>query len=302
MFSCNVGAKLSFDQTLIPTAVKAGAKVRDLCEVQAVKRVPDGYEVRVLEGPRRRAAVCATGGSGGGNAQHVEDTAALDGRRNLGAIPRLGKRFSLAGDWVALYDRVPRNVTRGGRHRTHSGRPDAGTRMPGTDSSHAQIALRHQSPIIGGSRLLPRASGSSYRSSPRVRTGSMDGQVTWKGRGVVVEARAGQAVVSRIQASHRPHRPRASAGRKLHLRRPIPRSVSARGSAFHPMVGLCMATDSSRGVVDFQGRGFGHPGLYVADTSVLPTMTIAGPQLSVSALRIVDRRAVDEDAAWRRGL
>jgi len=29
---------------------------------------------------------------------------------------------------------------------------------------------------------------------------------------------------------------------------------------------------------------FGHPGLHVAGASILPVMTIAGPQLSISAL------------------
>ena len=62
-----------------------------------------------------------------------------------------------------------------------------------------------------------------------------------------------------------------------------------------------MATDASRGVVDFRGEVFGHPGLYVADASVFPTMTIGGPQLSVSALaswiaeRIVMRTGVTQN-------
>ena len=60
-------------------------------------------------------------------------------------------------------------------------------------------------------------------------------------------------------------------------------------------IGCRMATDASRGVVDFRGEVFGHPGLYVADASVFPTMTIGGPQLSVSALAswIAERIAKD---------
>jgi cholesterol oxidase len=45
-----------------------------------------------------------------------------------------------------------------------------------------------------------------------------------------------------------------------------------------------MATDVSRGEVDYRGEVFGHPGLYVDDAAVLPTVTIARPQLSVAAL------------------
>ena len=54
--------------------------------------------------------------------------------------------------------------------------------------------------------------------------------------------------------------------------------------SMHPIGGCRMATDVSRGVVDYRGEVFGHPGLYVADASVLPTVTIAGPQLTVAAL------------------
>ncbi len=57
-----------------------------------------------------------------------------------------------------------------------------------------------------------------------------------------------------------------------------------------------MATDASRGVVDFRGEVFGHPGLYVADATVFPTMTIGGPQLSVSALASWIAERIIEDA------
>jgi cholesterol oxidase len=57
MFSCNVGAKLSMDQTLIPSAIKVGAVVRDLCTVQTVEPVHGGYEVRVHDGRQGRNAV-----------------------------------------------------------------------------------------------------------------------------------------------------------------------------------------------------------------------------------------------------
>ena len=56
-FGCNVGAKQSFDQNLIPSAMRAGAAVRDLCTVQAIQRVKDGYEVRVHDGRAQRAIV-----------------------------------------------------------------------------------------------------------------------------------------------------------------------------------------------------------------------------------------------------
>jgi cholesterol oxidase len=63
-----------------------------------------------------------------------------------------------------------------------------------------------------------------------------------------------------------------------------------------------MATDASRGVVDFKGEVFGHPGLYVTDASILPVMTIAGPQLSVSALACwIAERIIKADGHSQKG-
>ena len=45
-----------------------------------------------------------------------------------------------------------------------------------------------------------------------------------------------------------------------------------------------IATETGRGVVDYRGEVFGHPGLYVADASVFAAAPAAGPALSVAAL------------------
>src|ERR1039458_67607 len=95
MFSCNVGAKLGMDRTLIPTAIKAGAVLHDLCTVQTIARIAGGYEVRFHDGRDGRDAVAVL----------LRPTVT----GSLGAIPMLGKRFSLAGDTVAFY-RVPGNI------------------------------------------------------------------------------------------------------------------------------------------------------------------------------------------------
>ena len=79
-----------------------------------------------------------------------------------------------------------------------------------------------------------------------------------------------------------------------------PRSAEGQGASpwisCHPIGGCRMATDASRAVVDFRGEVFGHPGLYVADATVFPTMTIGGPQLSVSALASWIAERIIEDA------
>jgi cholesterol oxidase len=52
----------------------------------------------------------------------------------------------------------------------------------------------------------------------------------------------------------------------------------------HPLGGAPMAGDPARGVVDANGEVFGHPGLHVADGSVMPGPVGANPSLTIAAL------------------
>jgi cholesterol oxidase len=45
-----------------------------------------------------------------------------------------------------------------------------------------------------------------------------------------------------------------------------------------------MATDVSRGVVDFRGQVFNYPGLYVADGSIVPKALGLNPSRTIAAL------------------
>ncbi len=176
MFSCNVGAKLSFDQTLIPSAVKAGAVVRDLCDGADRRACPGRLRG---SGPRRAAKTRgglarAAGGSGGGHAEHLEDTAALDGRPATSErFPRLGKHFSLAGDM----GRVLPGSTRchaGGGDRTHHGRADTGARI--RERIRSSDSLRHEpdhpwklaaAPAPGTSHCSPSSGSDRTRWTDR---------------------------------------------------------------------------------------------------------------------------------------
>jgi cholesterol oxidase len=55
-------------------------------------------------------------------------------------------------------------------------------------------------------------------------------------------------------------------------------------STAHILGGCVMGTNPDEGVVDQQGRVFGHPGLYVADGSVVPVNLNANPALTITAL------------------
>jgi len=59
----------------------------------------------------------------------------------------------------------------------------------------------------------------------------------------------------------------------------------------HPLGGCPMGRNSQEGVVDSHGEVFGHPGLYVADGSVMPGPVGPNPSLTIAALadRFADR-------------
>ncbi|MFY9614015.1 MAG: GMC family oxidoreductase [Candidatus Dormiibacterota bacterium] len=52
----------------------------------------------------------------------------------------------------------------------------------------------------------------------------------------------------------------------------------------HPLGGVPMGRDATEGVVDSFGEVFGHPGLHVADGSVMPGPVGANPSLTIAAL------------------
>jgi cholesterol oxidase len=52
----------------------------------------------------------------------------------------------------------------------------------------------------------------------------------------------------------------------------------------HPLGGAPMGRSPAEGVVDAWGRVYGHPGLYVADGSVMPGTVGPNPSLTIAAL------------------
>jgi cholesterol oxidase len=66
----------------------------------------------------------------------------------------------------------------------------------------------------------------------------------------------------------------------------------------HPLGGCPMGRTRREGVVDAYGEVFGHPGLYVADGSVMPGPCGANPSLTIAALS--DRFATRMLERWER--
>jgi cholesterol oxidase len=63
-----------------------------------------------------------------------------------------------------------------------------------------------------------------------------------------------------------------------------PLTYAGKMIAVHPLGGCVMADDAENGVVSCKGEVFGHPGLYVADGSVIPTSLGPNPSLTISAV------------------
>jgi cholesterol oxidase len=298
MFGCNVGAKLSFDRTLITTAMKAGAVVRDLCTVQTVARVPGGYEVRSRDARTGKSEVLRTPrvvvAAGAMNSLKILLRSTATGA--LDPIPGLGRYFSLGADWIAWY-RIPRDIS----PKTVTGHVlEADMRVPGPGTDFDFNVLCATGPLIPGSWLLRTLQGRRTLGLVGFGPDAMDGEVSWKGGGTVIRHQK-QALVGRIQPTL--DRVAGVYGWNKAPRQPDPKRRARPWLTFHPIGGCRMATDASRGVVNFRGEVFGHPGLYVADASILPVMTIAGPQLSVSALASwIAERIVEADGhSERRG-
>jgi cholesterol oxidase len=292
MLGCNVGAKTSFDHTLIPSAIKAGAVVRDLCTVQTVTRVADGYEVRIRDERQGRDAVLRAPrvvmAAGTLNTLKILLRSTASGC--LGPIPELGRHFSLASDWVACY-RLPRDID----PQTVSGHVlDAQLRVPGAEIEFDHQILCATGPLFPGSWLLRKLQGRRTLTLIGFGPDDMNGVVSWKGRGILVR-HSPQALVGRIQSTQ--DRIAQEFGWTKPVRPVDPQRRVRPWLSAHPLGGCRMATDASRGVVDFRGEVFGHPGLYVADASVFPSMSIAGPQLSVSALASWIAERIAQDAA-----
>ena len=231
-FNCNVGAKIGMDQTLIPSAIKAGAVLRELCAVQTVEPVAGGYEVRFHDARQGRTAVLRAPrvvmSAGTMNTLRILLRSTVSG--GLGAIPGLGQHFSLGGDNLAFY-RLPRDIA---DKKIEGHFLDAVMAVPGT-----QIEFDHQSmcfapPFLGGSWLARILQGQRTLTLFGFGPDAMDGEVSWKGRGIVVRHEP-QAVVARIQTSL--DRIAQAFGGNKPVRQIDPKpGAFARGSAFIPSV------------------------------------------------------------------
>ncbi|MCB9492226.1 MAG: GMC family oxidoreductase [Dehalococcoidia bacterium] len=317
---CNVGAKRALDETYLELALRAGAELRAETEVRAlVRRGDDGYAVEVRptgggapEWLHARTVVLAAGTLG---------TLDLLRHAEVPVGPRFGQDISLNGDALAFLHDVPYPLS------GHSGAPistsvripfvgdDGHTRtlmvmsgrVPRTAMRFAAAALG----VLGALRRFPTAGDAWRRRLHDLRTVDeggalsrtfmykLDGEDSARG---VARFTARGAVVDWPDYADDPilhfadQRLRAWAEAVGGTVVPnVARLPGMRSFSVHPLGGCRMGATFEDGVVDDVGRVFApsggvHPGLRIADGSIVPTSLGVPPSWTIAALaeRIAD--------------
>jgi cholesterol oxidase len=324
MIGCRVGAKNTLDRNYLWLAERLGARIVPETQAVEIREVasgqgPAGYEVRTRTLARsapprtwRARRVVVSGGV-------VGTLKLLHRSRARGGLPRLSAQL---GRWVRTNSEaiLAADAPRGGRSwvdhaaitsgvqadtRTHievvrfnegsdalfwltaplpAGRPS----LPGIVRLLGALA-RHPLRSLAG--LWP--AGRARRTAIVLAMQSTEGHLTleyarrWWGLG---RAR----LVTRVPPGETPPVPSIPVADDI-----TRRLAKAMGGAAwttwpdvalgapitaHILGGCRMAVGPERGVVDFCGEAFGHPGLYVVDGSIVPVNLGVNPSLTITAL------------------
>jgi len=273
------GAKTTLDFAFLWPAMKAGLDLRDLCEVRSIhslRRPEDAngprYEVRYRDHAHRRNCVHAARhvivAAGGLNTprllMHSRDVA-----KGLDGMPSLGKGVGGNGDFFGFWkENSSEDLNKGlpvsagfkARGSAHDDAYIVRAGWQGLDDAplprRVKRWLRRQSIIIGLGK--DEANGKSWfkrrkymLAYDRDRNPGHDAMDEWMAE---VEKTTGTKVYN--------------------FRTPI---------SVHPMGGACLGADSGSGVVDANGEVYGHPGLYVSDSSIFPEAPGGPPSMTISA-------------------
>ena len=324
LLGCRPRSKNSLDVTYIPLGERHGLEVRPLHVAERIERVGDAYKVTVRQlDPDRpgvferhqvtgRVIVLAAGTLG--SAELL--LRARDFDRTLPNLPAaVGRRFSPNGDMLfagtfgvdeVVDPSIGPSITAGAfvqnpgsRHLIQIqdlGFPPALTGLfDGTLPSPARIRS-----AIGMAAGYVRAarSGSAFPAA-KIFQGSMvphflpylgmgtdtaDGVFRLDGDGRLAldwDPSGSKAMFDEMEGAMR-RLSKALGGsfvRSLPWRHPFRRLLTA-----HPMGGCVMGDSPSSSVVDHRGEVWGHPGLFVADASVIPGSLAVNPSLTIAAL------------------
>lgn len=318
---CHLLAKNTLDLTYLPAAMRAGARIFARCEVIRLEAAAGGggYLVHVRDrarGERRciaaRRVVLAAGALG-----TTELLLRARARGDLGRVSdALGTRFSVNGDHLATAFGAA-EPTRGregpiivsaiefpdpaGRGR------DALVEDGGSPALFSGFFARTLPHVLEGAERLGRALRREGVRGALDALRALPGQRLWPrpvdertltllvmmrdaadGR-ASLDAAGNLAIRWRWEGSAasvaRINEILAALGRAAGARiPPAPIWLRGRAHTVHPLGGCPIGEDPRTAVVSPRGEVFGHPGLYVADGSILPAAAGVNPSLTIAAL------------------
>lgn len=323
MVGCRAAAKNNLDMTYIPMGERAGMEVRPLHQVVRIEaRAGGGWTVTARRlGPDgggelavfEADTVVLAGGSVGSTEMLLR---ARDGDRTLPRLPAaVGRRFSANGELLFAATSSTDDVVDPG----HGPSITAGAYVQPPGSRHHILVedlgfppafmslLDGTLPMVARLRAMGRA-GAGYVKA--VRHGRrFEARDLFEGSfvprllpylGMGTDAGDGNYRLDAEGNLRLDWSPASSAGMYREMDDALGRISAALGGTYrrsllakaplrrmltaHPLGGNAMSDNPATGVVNDRGEVWGHPGLYVADGSVMPGPLAANPALTIAAL------------------
>ncbi|MCB0220873.1 MAG: GMC family oxidoreductase [Chrysiogenetes bacterium] len=284
IMGCEDGSKTTLDLTYIPMALKAGAKLRPLCEVLAVgAHAGGGYEVRYRDHRTGKQAVVHAPrlvlAAGGLNTQRLL-FAARERHRTLPGLPAtLGARFSPNADLATLLWKT--------KALGDSSQGPSFNAFASIEAKGAHRFLVGEVGVPAGALPLPESMRASLRRSAFLFCMGRDAsaaRIEFDGKGITTTAGREmdralfdemEQTVARVAAHYGPERVLGN----------LPWGKGARSLfTVHPLGGCSIGSSAEDGFTDHRGQVFGHPGLFVADGSLYPRSPGIPPSMSIAAL------------------
>lgn len=288
--------KRTLDQTYLSAARTAGAEIRSLHEVSAIIPEPGGYSVafkthndeyRATGRLRGRRVVLAAGTLGALRLLFF----CRDGLRTLPNVsPALGSRFFTNGDMGGLL------VCHGRDAPTDSG-PPVTSWLDLWDKDRMYLMELGRLPVPSFIERAAALFGASIVARERAAGWAFGVMGAGETPGRLKRRPGGRLVYERGAPYPTPYDLRVrerinDLAEALDARAIVPPVAFLKRFAVtvHPLGGACMADAPTGGVCDSFGEVFGHPGLYVADGSLLPTPIGRAPSMTIAALaeRVVE--------------
>ncbi len=280
------GAKTTLDFAVVWPAMKQGLVVRDLCEVESIRKLRNGdptgmrYEVHYRNHRSKTHEIVL--------AKHVILAAGClntvrlllksrDIERGLDGMPRLGYQFGTNGGFFGLWkENSQRDLTEGlplcGPFRSHE-----------STNQSAQI-LRA---AIQGIDAIPMPAMARR----------------WLSRNSFIAALGRDANIGSMKISNGKFRIKYNKNessiykeidfevKKIQLATGTKIYAPSAPITVQPLGGACLGTSNTDGVIDANGEVFDHRGLYVADAAALPESPGRPPSLTIAvwAANVADR-------------